>query len=67
MRPSLAYDAVNNALWIKIPSKSAAVAEARARGLTHPRDRNGKVDTKYYSSEVGAWACVRVGVGWGGG
>ena len=42
-QPCLAYNSVNNAVWLKIPKAAAAAHTVRELGLGHPKDRLGNV------------------------
>lgn len=51
VEPVLTYDVSNNAAWIKIPrGRKVSVAKAETLGLHHPRDRNGKIESSFYST-----------------
>ncbi|KAL4438720.1 hypothetical protein ABPG77_006324 [Micractinium sp. CCAP 211/92] len=50
LRPSIAFDSANNALWVKIPKNSAAFEKSTELGLIHPHDRNGKLETAVYAT-----------------
>ncbi|KAL0046056.1 hypothetical protein WJX82_001167 [Trebouxia sp. C0006] len=41
-RPTLIFDPVNSAVWIKLVKGSQAANQAEAFNLVHPHDRNGK-------------------------
>ncbi|KAL4544776.1 hypothetical protein Ndes2526B_g00720 [Nannochloris sp. 'desiccata'] len=47
-KPVFVYDVANNAAWVRIPRGSATTKAAF--GLVHPRDRNGKTETGFYST-----------------
>jgi hypothetical protein len=48
-KPVFVYDVTNNAAWIRLPRGSTTSA-GKNFGLLHPKDRNGKVETAFYST-----------------
>ncbi|KAK9829858.1 hypothetical protein WJX72_008283 [[Myrmecia] bisecta] len=51
-QPSVTFDAVNNAVWLKIQKQSKTFKAGEKLGLIHPRDRNGKKLETFLSTEA---------------
>ena len=49
-KPVFVYDVANNAAWIRIPRGSTKTTKLTSSGLLHPKDRNGKIETGFYST-----------------